>query len=703
MAAELDLTEDTVRQRLSRGRKLLHEQVLAFVEGALEDSNPGKAFTVGVLAALPLLAASATGASVATAGGVAAKGSATAKTVTGVAALGAVLTGGVIFFFSLLGFLVFLGSCIGYIMGRAIRQSARQLEYATRFWRSLALGFAISVAPALLVMPALVLTPAAHPQLYQGMNFWMGLIYVLVPVALFLWLWRWWRESSRPGTKDPNLPQASRKRFLIWLALGMLVPAWLFGGSLYELAFKASLTSQRLSGAAFQEILSEHKDAQFSVFQYPNGLKKLSIRLPASPGRVSYWTQADDATLALLAKNHIAYKAVVAGQDAGLMGVPAAMAAMLLFLAFVLAPAGAVTLLMRPWRQVAYPPQIPAGQAERPDIRARNAFRTFAVATALALLAVAAFTGLATRWGTRALSAADLPRIVTEYRFARYVVTEYEHRRAELHITPRDYGIGPFVAPADATALALLKQRGIPYKTIVQGRDFGFRDPSPLFSLVCIVALIAGAVALLWWAGKGTRPWSPAFRVAFLVVFVLVFGASILLSRVPLETYASTARVQVAQWNNPTFPQDESDLVKSKEVLGQAVASLDLASQRGERKGGGLWLKFGNNLEMLQRLLWVDAIPTGHAGVIEITAFDNDAEAAAKVANAIAKAYLAYRNQSAPVARIMDAAVPENRPVSRDKPAMLVIGAVMGLLLGLLAGGAAAWVRARRRKPALEK
>lgn len=46
VAVNLELTEDTVKQRLSRGRKLLQEQVLAFVEGALERTNPGRAFTL---------------------------------------------------------------------------------------------------------------------------------------------------------------------------------------------------------------------------------------------------------------------------------------------------------------------------------------------------------------------------------------------------------------------------------------------------------------------------------------------------------------------------------------------------------------------------------------------------------------------------------------------------------------------------------
>src|SRR5436309_8510005 len=76
VALVLDLSEDAVKQRLSRGRKLLHEQVLAFVEGALERTNPGKAFTIGVVAALPAFTVSG---KAATFGAAAAKGGTTAK------------------------------------------------------------------------------------------------------------------------------------------------------------------------------------------------------------------------------------------------------------------------------------------------------------------------------------------------------------------------------------------------------------------------------------------------------------------------------------------------------------------------------------------------------------------------------------------------------------------------------------------------
>jgi len=54
VAEELELSEDAVKQRLSRGRKLLHEQVRMFVETALRKSAPGTAFSLAVVAALPV-------------------------------------------------------------------------------------------------------------------------------------------------------------------------------------------------------------------------------------------------------------------------------------------------------------------------------------------------------------------------------------------------------------------------------------------------------------------------------------------------------------------------------------------------------------------------------------------------------------------------------------------------------------------------
>lgn len=89
VAQELELTEEAVRQRLARGRKLLQEEVLAFVEGALAKTAPGTAFTVAVVAALPIAVTSAKAASL---GVAAAKGGAGVKSAFSLAALGGLAT-----------------------------------------------------------------------------------------------------------------------------------------------------------------------------------------------------------------------------------------------------------------------------------------------------------------------------------------------------------------------------------------------------------------------------------------------------------------------------------------------------------------------------------------------------------------------------------------------------------------------------------
>jgi RNA polymerase sigma factor (sigma-70 family) len=89
VAEALDLTEDAVKQRLSRGRKLLSEQMAALVEGTLRQSAPGRAFTYGVLAALPMFTATASAATIGTAAG---QGTALAKSA-GILSIISVLLG----------------------------------------------------------------------------------------------------------------------------------------------------------------------------------------------------------------------------------------------------------------------------------------------------------------------------------------------------------------------------------------------------------------------------------------------------------------------------------------------------------------------------------------------------------------------------------------------------------------------------------
>jgi RNA polymerase sigma factor (sigma-70 family) len=131
VAAALDLSDDAVKQRLSRGRKMLQGEVLAFLEGTLKRTGPGKAFTYGVLAALPAFAISSKAAEV---GIATAQGGITAKAVATSGLSSSILAPA----------LGFLGSYFGYRAGLAGAQSDDERDYIKRFYSRLVasiLGF----------------------------------------------------------------------------------------------------------------------------------------------------------------------------------------------------------------------------------------------------------------------------------------------------------------------------------------------------------------------------------------------------------------------------------------------------------------------------------------------------------------------------------------------------------------------------------
>ncbi|MBC8470511.1 MAG: sigma-70 family RNA polymerase sigma factor [Planctomycetes bacterium] len=84
VAEQLSLSEEAVKQRLSRGRKLLKERFAAMVETTISRTGPGKSFTSAVIVSITGMAIKSSG--VATAASVAAVKSATG-TATGIATL----------------------------------------------------------------------------------------------------------------------------------------------------------------------------------------------------------------------------------------------------------------------------------------------------------------------------------------------------------------------------------------------------------------------------------------------------------------------------------------------------------------------------------------------------------------------------------------------------------------------------------------
>ncbi len=181
VAETLDLSPDVVKQRLSRGRKMLAQQMEAFVETALRRSIPGKSFTLAVLAALPALTVSTTAATI---GASAAKGSALAKSAATAGLLGALLGPA----------LGFLGGWLGARASIRHTESPREREFMKRFSvQVFALVLVFCAVLSLLIPNAQRFSrgfPAAYPLVLAGVI--IG--YVLVMVCFSFWAQRRQRE-----------------------------------------------------------------------------------------------------------------------------------------------------------------------------------------------------------------------------------------------------------------------------------------------------------------------------------------------------------------------------------------------------------------------------------------------------------------------------------------------------------------------------
>ena len=149
---------------------MLHEQVLAFVEGALERTNPGKTFTIGVLACLPALAFSATAATA----GVAAKSGAAAKTVGLLAWLGAGLG----------PLIVLLPNYLGYRLALAGAQSDAERASIKSFFGKLG-GITLGLfVPFAVVVLWLGRNQTDHS--YLSGLFATGLVLIFLPAMFIL-------------------------------------------------------------------------------------------------------------------------------------------------------------------------------------------------------------------------------------------------------------------------------------------------------------------------------------------------------------------------------------------------------------------------------------------------------------------------------------------------------------------------------------
>jgi len=339
VAEKLELTEDTVKQRLSRGRKLLHEQVLAFVEGALERTNPGKAFTLAVVTALQLLtttAKAATTTAAATKGGAMAKATGAGAFLQAIAALSPILL---------------LGGFFGFKMGGDARQSSQQRESVAMFWRIVVGSLAAFVVLPFLLLVVLNFLPVDfsgdfRQRVLDGMTIWLGLMYAVVPAALILWAWQRRRkfQSQPAGASEAAVNPRKKKRFVLWVIIAMIGTACLLGLVLSDTNKKA----QHMTAAEVRKMVADGKGKEaeyFCVLQFQNGSSNFWITLRENGKRTYVSAPVDDATLTLLKEQGIKCPTYVSGRDFEIFGWPGRL--LPVFCIFILA-IGVVVLLRRP-------------------------------------------------------------------------------------------------------------------------------------------------------------------------------------------------------------------------------------------------------------------------------------------------------------------------------------------------------------------
>lgn len=120
------------------------------------------------------------------------------------------------------------------------------------------------------------------------------------------------------------------------------------------------------------------------------------------------------------------------------------------------------------------------------------------------------------------------------------------------------------------------------------------------------------------------------------------FGLSVLLSPVQYAARIKVNPVPASAYDilaDPTF-----EIIQSRLVLSNAVASLNLNEKWGKKYADGSPLKISECISIIKKHLW--AAPVRGANLITITFYSADPNEAVDVANAIAKGYRDYCIQS---------------------------------------------------------
>jgi succinoglycan biosynthesis transport protein ExoP len=147
-------------------------------------------------------------------------------------------------------------------------------------------------------------------------------------------------------------------------------------------------------------------------------------------------------------------------------------------------------------------------------------------------------------------------------------------------------------------------------------------------------------------------------KAVILAVFLLVVITTAIITQFQPESYSSLARMRVEKdtpltqlmmGSGPMTPafdqyflQTEFQVIRSPKILNEVIKDLKLARVYAERDKQPGELPIQDAYEMLSRE--VDITQFRNTAIIEITAFNEDRELAARIANKIAEIYGRYRN-----------------------------------------------------------
>ncbi len=265
VAEVLEISEEAVRQRLSRGRALLNERVTKVIQSGLRRSGPADTFAVAVIAALPMLAAATTAKG-------AIMGMATTKSATGQATGLIGLLKGIGFFAGLIAIPATLGTLFGYKLGRDATGLPQQRKSAAKFWRIFGGGLVL-----FLFLPLLLtfgVTPFLQEQARAGflsvMTVWLGLAYPLVPASLLFWAWQRRRSRSHSDSADTapiaqpveNIQPGPARRISRRLVLFLTIAA---AGLLVFCYTDTNHNVGNLTGAGLRDLINQSTPGKLKV------------------------------------------------------------------------------------------------------------------------------------------------------------------------------------------------------------------------------------------------------------------------------------------------------------------------------------------------------------------------------------------------------------------------------------------------------